>query len=291
MKPSNFEYYKPGSVQEAIELLVKHGYEAKLLAGGQSLVPMMNFRVARPEVLVDLNGITELAYIREEGDRIAIGALTRERDVEISPIVKEKCPLLAGAISNIGHVPIRCRGTIGGSLAHADPSAEIPTATTALGATFKVAGPDGVRELTAGELFLTYLTTSLEPAEIIVEARIPVMTPEMGWSFLELNRRHGDFAIVGVATLLTMAADGTCKEARIAVGGVGPVPMRAEKAEALLAGKVLTDELIDQAGALAAQEAEPDSDYHASADYREDLTRVYVCRGLRAALKQYKERN
>ena len=169
MKPSAFQYVAPGTVDEALKLLERYGDDAKILAGGQSLVPIMNFRLGRPGVLVDINGIREMDYIREEGGRLVIGSLTRERDVEMSPLVGKKCPLLAEAISHIGHVTIRNRGTIGGSLVHADPSAEIPTAIKCLGGEMKVQGPSGERVLGADEFFLTYLTTSLEPSELLVE--------------------------------------------------------------------------------------------------------------------------
>ena len=251
MKPSAFEYFNPQSVQEAIELLDRYGDEAKIIAGGQSLVPMMNFRLARPEILIDINGIKELEYIKTEGDELVIGALTRERDIEQSPLVVEKWPLLSKAISLIGHSAIRNRGTIGGSLVHADPSAEIPTSLCALNGKVKVGGPSGERILESEEFFLTYLTTSLEPSDLLVEVRIPALPEKTGWSFGELSRRSGDFAIVAVGVLLFTETPGVCREARISMGGVAPTPMRAEEAEALLAGQKITKKLI----AAAAQQA------------------------------------
>ena len=288
MKPSAFEYFAPNTVKEAVGLLEKYEDEAKILAGGQSLVPIMNFRLGRPEVLVDINGIKDLDYIKEEGEALFIGALTRERDLELSPLVKEKCPILAEAVSFIGHVPIRNRGTIGGSLVHADPSSELPTVICCLDGEMKVVGPSGERVLEPEEFFLTYLTTSLEPSEILVEVRIPTLPQNTAWSFVELSRRSGDFAIVGVATLLFMEDGGVCKEARIALGGVAPTPVRAEEAEELLSGQVITDELIKAAGEEAAEATETEPDYHASAEYRKDMARVFVQRGLREALSRVK---
>jgi len=283
MKPSAFEYFTASTVAEAISLLERYEDEAKIIAGGQSLVPMMNFRVAQPEVLIDINGIKELDYIRQEDDEIVIGALTRERDLELSPLVQEKCPILLKAISLIGHASIRTRGTIGGSLVHADPAAEIPVAIYGLDTKMRVVGPSGERTLEPEEFFLSYLTTSLEPSEILVEVRIPVLPQKTGWSFVELTRRRGDFYIVAVATVLFMEEGGVCTEARICLGGVGPTPIRAEEAEELLAGQVITDELIEKAGQKAAEAADPESDYHASAEYRRDMTRVFVQRGLAEA--------
>lgn len=283
MKPTAFEYFDPNTAAEAIDLLERYGDEAKIIAGGQSLVPMMNFRLARPKVLIDINRIKELDYVKEEGDKLLIGALTRERDIASSPLVQERCPILAKAVSFIGHSQTRTRGTIGGSLVHADPSGEIPTTTCGLDAEMRVLGPSGERTLDPEEFFLTYLTTSLEPSEILVEVRIPVLPQKSGWSFVELSRRAGDFAIVAVASVLFLEDGGLCREARIAIGGVAPTPIRAREAEALLAGQVITDSLIDKAGKEAAEATDPDSDYHASSEYRRDMARVFVRRGLKEA--------
>jgi CO/xanthine dehydrogenase FAD-binding subunit len=283
MKPSSFEYLTPKTVKETIGLLEQFGDEVKVLAGGQSLVPMLNFRVARPKYLVDINGIRDLEYIREERGELVIGALTREWAVEKSPLVRGKCPILPKAISYIGHLPIRTRGTIGGSLVHADPSAELPIVACALDAKMKIVGPAGERVLSAEEFFVTYLTSALEPAEILVEVRIPIFPPRTGWSFMELSRRHGDFAIVAVATLLTFGEKGICRRAKIALGGVAPTPIRPKAAEDLLAGKTITEALLAEAGAKAAEATDPESDYHASAEYRREMARVYTGRSLREA--------
>ena len=283
MKPCAFEYLSPQTVEEAIELLDRYGDDAKIIAGGQSLVPMMNFRLARPEILIDINSIKELEYIKTEGDELAIGALTRERDIEESPVVVEKWPILAKAISFIGHSTIRNRGTIGGSLVHADPSAEIPTILCALNGSVKVVGPSGEQILQPEEFFLTYLTTSLEPSDLLVEIRIPALPKNTGWSFMELSRRSGDFAIVAVGILLLTETSGVCREARISMGGVAPTPVRAQEAEALLAGQKITKKLIEEAAQQAAEETDTEPDYHASAEYRMDMARVFVKRGLQEA--------
>lgn len=281
MKPCAFQYFAPATIQEAIRLLEQH--DAKILAGGQSLIPIMNFRLARPEALIDINGIKELDYIREEDNELAIGALSRQRDVELSPLVRRKCPLLAEAISHVGHSTIRNRGTIGGSVAHADPSAEIPLVVTALDGTVKVIGPDGETTFKPSDFFVTYLTTALEPAQVLAEVRVPMLAEGTGWSFLELSRRAGDFAIVAVAAVLNMNGS-TCREARIALGGVAPTPVRARQAEEALAGEKVGDKLIEQAAKLAVEATDAESDYHASADYRRDMTRVLVRKALQEAL-------
>ncbi len=255
----------------------------KIIAGGQSLVPMMNFRLARPEILIDISAIKELEYIKTEGDELVIGALARERDIEQSPLVLEKWPFLSKAISFIGHSAIRNRGTIGGSLVHADPSAEIPTSLCALNGNVKVVGPSGEKILEPEEFFLTYLTTSLEPSDLLVEVRIPALPEKTGWSFGELSRRSGDFAIVAVGILLFTETPGVCREARISMGGVAPTPVRAEEAEALLAGQKITKKLIAAAAQQAAEETDTEPDYHASAEYRMDMARVFVKRGLQEA--------
>jgi 2-furoyl-CoA dehydrogenase FAD binding subunit len=279
MKPNAFEYFTPGSVAEAVKLLEQYEDEGKILAGGQSLIPMLNFRVARPRYLIDINGLKDLDYIREEKGELVIGALTRERNVEKSPLVQKLCPILPKAISYIGHVPIRTRGTFGGTLVHADPSAEIPVLAAALGAKMKVVGPSGERILGAEEFFVTYLTSALESTEILVEARIPAMAPKTGWSFMELSRRFGDFGIVVVAALLTLD-QGVCKSASIALGGVYQTPLRAKAAEGVLQGQKITEALIGQAAEKAAEATEPESDYHASAEYRKEMAKVFTKRSL-----------
>ena len=285
MKPASFEYSDPTRLEDALSLLRDFGPEAKVLAGGQSLVPLMNMRLARPKYLVDINKIAELDYIRADDGGLAIGALTRERSVERSSLVQARCPLLFEAVPLIAHPPIRNRGTIGGSLAHADPAAELPAVMVAIGAEIVAQGPAGERGIKAEDFFITYLTTALEPAEILKEIRIPPWPANTGWAFVELARRHGDMAIVGVAATLTLDA-GVCRGARIVVTGSGGTPIRARQAEAVLAGQRPSDELFQQAGQKAGEEVEPDDDIHATADYRRHLAQVLTRRALLAALEK-----
>jgi len=284
MKPARFDYHAPASVDEAIALLARYGGEAKLLAGGQSLVPLLNFRLSRPAALVDLNRAAGLAYIHEAAGHVRIGAMTRQRAIEFSPVIRRHLPLLAEATTLVGHLPIRSRGTIGGSLAHADPSAEYPTALTALGGQVVVRGPRGERTLAAGELFQGYLTTTLAADEMLVEVRLPAMPDGAGFAFEEFSRRHGDFAIVGIAAIV-VGDRGRCASARLVTAGAGPVPVRLRAAEEILEREGLSDAAIEAAARRAAELVEPPSDIHASTDYRRNLTRVLTGRALRRAIK------
>ena len=282
MKPVAFDYHAPATVEDAIALLTRYGGEAKLLAGGQSLMPLLNFRLSRPAALVDLNAIPSLAYIREENGEVRFGAMTRQRTIEFSRVVADRVPLLTEATKLVGHLPIRTRGTIGGSLAHADPSAEYPAVLAALDGTVVVRSPRGERALRPAELFQSYLTTSLGPDEILVEVRLPAMAAGAGFAFEEFSRRHGDFAIVGIATMLV--GDGQhCATARLATAGAGPVPMRLRSAEEILERDGLSEAAVEAAARRAAELVEPDSDIHASAAYRRNLTRVLTGRALRRA--------
>jgi aerobic carbon-monoxide dehydrogenase medium subunit len=284
MKPARFEYHAPTSVDEAVALLQRYGGEAKVLAGGQSLVPMLNFRLARPAALVDVNRIPALAYIREDDGTVAFGAVTRQRTIEFSPVVAARLPLLREATRWVGHLPIRSRGTIGGSIAHADPSAEYPAVLTALDGEVVVQSPRGRRTVKAGDLFETYLTTTLASDELLVEVRLPAMPAGAGYAFEEFARRHGDFAIVGIAAMLVSRAGGRCAAARLATAGAGPVPVRLRAAEEILEADGLGEAAIEAAAARAAELVEPDSDVHASAEYRRHLTRVLTGRAIRRAL-------
>jgi CO/xanthine dehydrogenase FAD-binding subunit len=290
MKPAPFQYLRAASVPQALQALADHGPEARILAGGQSLVPMMNFRLARPACLVDINGIRDLNYIRREDGHLTIGALTRQSTLEHSPLVEAAGPLLAEATRLIGHPTIRHRGTIGGSLAHADPAAESPTALLALDGDVTVAGPSGQRRIPASDLFVGYCATSLEPGEMLVEVRIPVTPPRTGWAFLELARRHGDFAIVGVAAQLTTDAHGTCTGARLALCGVAPTPVRCSQAEAELIGSPVDDAVIQHAAEAAAEAADPSDDLHGSARYKQRMVTVFAQRALRRARQRMGER-
>jgi carbon-monoxide dehydrogenase medium subunit len=285
MKPPRFEYHAAESIEQAVELLTRYGGDAKVLAGGQSLMPMLNFRLTRPAALVDINRIRTLAYVREDDGTVALGAMTRQRTIEFSPVVAARLPLLLEATRWVGHLPIRSRGTIGGSIAHADPSAEYPAVLTALDGEVVAQGPRGRRTLAPSALFETYLTTRLAPDELLVEVRLPATPVGAGHAFEEFARRHGDFAIVGIAALVVR--DGArCAIARLACAGAGPVPVRLRAAEEILERGGLGEAAIDAAAARAAELVEPDSDIHASADYRRHLTRVLTGRALRRAAER-----
>jgi len=289
MKPARFDYHAPASVDEALGLLARYGGEAKVLAGGQSLMPLLNFRLSRPAALVDLNRIGALAYIREANGHLAFGAMTRQRTIEFSPVVKARLPLLTEATGWVGHLPIRSRGTIGGSIAHADPSAEYPAVLTALDGEVVVRGPRGERTLKSEELFQTYLTTSLGADEILTEVRLPVMPARAGYAFEEFARRHGDFAIVGIAAMVALDGD-RVRQARLATAGAGPVPVRLRAAEDILVKDGVTEGALDAASARAAELVTPDSDLHATAAYRKNLTRVLTRRALARAVARARGR-
>ena len=305
MKPAKFDYFAPASVDEALALLTRYGGEAKILAGGQSLVPLLNFRLSRPAALVDLNRIPSLAYIRvQKGESephptrsrpptaeavlaapvtVKLGAMTRQRTIEFSPEIAERIPLLTEATRWVGHLPIRSRGTIGGSLAHADPSAEYPTVLAALSGSVVARGPKGERVIAASELFQSYLTTSLGADEILVEVRLPAPPAGTGYAFEELARRHGDFALVGIAAMIARQGD-RCVMARLATSGAGPVPLRLRAAEEILERDGLADAAIEAAARRASELVDPDSDIHASADYRRHLAGVLTQRAVKRAL-------
>ena len=284
MKPAPFAYYDPSTLEEAVSLLDAQGGEAKLIAGGQSLVPLLNMRLARPTAVIDLNRIDGLSYIREEDGGLAIGAMTRQRDIERSEVVQRRQPLLHAATKLIAHPQIRNRGTIGGSIAHADPAAEYPALVLALDAQLRVLGPKGERTIAAGDFFVTYLTTALEPSEVVTEVRLPALADRTGWSVLELSRRHGDFALAGVITTLTLAQSGSIDDARVVLFGVAATPLRATAAEALLRGEQPSESLFAEAGRAAASALEePLSDIHASAEYRRHLVSVLTRRALTEA--------
>lgn len=286
MKPAPFEYYAPESLDEALRLLAELGPEAKVMAGGQSLLPTMNLRLARPAHLVDINGVAELSQIRIWNGGLALGALVRHRQAERSELVRARCPLLAEALPLVAHPQIRSRGTIGGSLAHADPAAELPAVVAALDAELVARSVRGERVLKAEEFFLTVFTTTLEPDELLVEVRLPGMPAGAGWSFQEVSRRHGDFALVGVATLVRLGSDGTIADARLAFTGAGPTPMRARQAEGLLAGERPSPEAFAAAAEQAAGELEPESDVHATAAYRRHVARVLARKSLEIATER-----
>jgi carbon-monoxide dehydrogenase medium subunit len=284
MKPAPFQYFTPQTVAEAVSLLAEHGDEAKVIAGGQSLVPMMAFRLATPSVLVDLNRVTELDYVRRDGDTLVLGALTRHRAVQELAWARDRCAALAEGVDLIGHPAIRNRGTVGGSLAHADPAAEWPALLLALDGEVDVVGPGGRRTIAAPELFVTYFTTSLASDEVLAEVRLPVPNGEsLGSSFVELARRHGDFAIGGVAALVKLGADGSVVDVRIALIGVRDTAVRAHGAEAILRGAQPTDDALAEAAGSVVDEVSPISDIHGSAGYRTHVATVLVRRALAIA--------
>jgi CO/xanthine dehydrogenase FAD-binding subunit len=286
MKPPRFDYLLPRSLDEALGLLAQHGEEAKILAGGQSLVPLLNFRLIRPTYLVDVNEIPGLDGIRVDDGRLIIGAMTRQRAAETSAVVRERSPLLAEAMPQIGHVQIRNRGTVGGSLAHADPAGELPAVVAALDGELVLKSRRGERRLTPEQFFVGYLTTATEPDELLVEARVPVTPPRTGAAFLEVSRRHGDFALVGVAAIVSVDAGGVCTACAVALTGVGPTPVVARDAARALVGVKPTAEACDDVGRRVASTLRPDSDLHASADYRKHLGGVLTRRALARAVER-----
>ena len=290
MKPAPFAYHRPASVDEALALLAKHGGEAKPLAGGQSLIPAMNFRLALPAVLVDLNRIATLAGIRSGADGVRIGAMTRQRAVERDATVTQHVPLLAEALPHIAHPQIRTRGTVGGSLAHADPAAELPAVMVALGATFELHSPRGKR-LVAAEAFYTGLfTTALAPDELLVEIAIPRAASRRGSAFAEVSRRHGDYALAGVAAVVALDDAGRCRDARIALLSVGDGPVLARKAAKAITGEEPTvDAIQGAADAAASKDVDPPGDIHASAAYRRQLVSVLVRRTLQRAFERARQ--
>jgi len=289
MKLPHVDYEAPKTVSEAAELLAEHQDEASVLAGGQSLIPLLALRLARPAVLIDINGIGELSGVSAADGWVAIGAMTREYVAEESETVADTVPLLAAALPLIGHEAIRNRGTIGGSLAHADPAAELPAVARALDAEFVVYGQSGERLVPAAECFEGYLTTSRRPDELLVEVRFPTAGRGTGISFQEVARRHGDFAIVGLAASLTLS-EGAISDARLAFAGISDVPVRAVHAEDLLVGETPSTELFAEAARRATDDIDPPADLHGSSDYRKKVAAALVRRGLRAAADNAYER-
>jgi len=288
MKPAPFNLFRPQSVDEALALLRSHGDEAKVLAGGQSLVPLMNFRLAQPQNLIDLNLVEGLDQIKFDDQTLSLGAMVRQRDVERSASIVERLPILREAIEQVGHPAIRNRGTVGGSLAHADPSAELPLLAVALDATFRLRSAQASRSVAAKDFYHGYLLTDIAPDELLVATDFHMPPADCGWCCTEIARRHGDFAIVAVAVLLDCRQDRTIDFARVAVGGAGPAPLRVAAAEEALVGERLGGEVFRRAGEIAAQAVEPPADIHASSGYRRHLTGVLVRRALATAESRIK---
>ncbi|HSM58064.1 MAG TPA: xanthine dehydrogenase family protein subunit M [Candidatus Sulfomarinibacteraceae bacterium] len=286
MKPAPFEFFAPESVEAALELAADYGHEAKWLAGGQSLVPAMNFRLIQPSVLLDLNRLQALDFIRQAPDgALRLGAMTRQRRLERDPTVARSCPLLADVMPYVAHPQIRNRGTLGGSMVHADPAAELPVVAVALDARFYVRSRDAERWISAGDFFRGIFNVDLAPAEMLVEVEFPTMRPHSGWSFLEVARRHGDYALVGVAALVTLDDAGRCQQARLVYLNVGDQPVDARKAAQLLVGESIDGAAIEAAADVASQEEiDPVADIHASVAYQRHLARVLTHRALRQAV-------
>ena len=272
MIPAKFEYKRASSAEEAISLVGEHGDEAKFLAGGHSLLPLMKLRLASPAVLVDIGRLRDLSYIRDGGDHLAIGALTRHRDIEISDMLKEHAPLLAHATSHVGDPQVRHRGTIGGSLAHADPASDLPATTLALGATYVAQGPNGTREIAAADFYQGFLESALAPDELLTEIRVPKMAGA-GWGFQKFNRRAQDWAIVGVAAWRRNGDSG------VGLVNMGSTPVLASAVSAALSGGASINDAAEQAAA----DAEPPADLNASVEFRVHLAKVLVRRALEDA--------
>ncbi|MEE9198288.1 MAG: xanthine dehydrogenase family protein subunit M [Dehalococcoidia bacterium] len=290
MKPASFEYYAPSELDEALSLLQQHGDDAKVLAGGQSLVPLMNMRLARPSIIVDINGISELEYInRAPEGGLHAGALARQRALERSSLVREISPLISEAMPLVGHFQIRNRGTIGGSVAHADPAGELSAICIALDGEVVLRSTEGERGVKAEELFVTYFTTAIEPTELLTQVRFPAWVPGRGWGFEEVARRHGDFALVGAIALVELDPNRACAWARITLFGVDGTPVRAIEAEESLQGRVIDQAALEGAAALVSDALDPESDLHASAQYRKEVGGVMARRALAKALARTEE--
>ena len=285
MKPAEFQYHRPREINEALSLLKEVGEDGKILAGGQSLMPMMNFRLAEPAHLIDINFIGGMDYIRSEKDAIKIGCLARQSRALSDPLVRQRCPLLAAALTHVGYEQTRNRGTLCGSLAHADPAAELPAVLLALDGSLKVGNSTRKREIAARDFFQSYLTTALANDEMVLEASVPEQPARSGSSFVEFARRFGDFAIVGVAVSLVFSND-EITDARIALIGVGDKPWRERGIEEILIGKKATPEVFNKAAGEIAASIDPSSDIHGSAAYRKSLASVLARRALNEALQK-----
>ncbi len=291
MKPPKFQYFAPTTLDEAAGLLHQYGGDAKVLAGGQSLMPLLSMRLVRPQAVIDVNRVSELQYISPApGGGLAVGALTRQRDLERSHPVRETAPLLAAALPFIGHLPTRNRGTVGGSMVHADPAAELPAVAVALQAEFVLSRDQDQRVVPAAEFFLDYLTTALEPDELLTEVRWPALEDRWSWGIQEVCRREGDFALAGAVALLRLDDDDQCLDARVTMFGVGGVPVRMERAEQALAGNKIDSAAIADAARLVSEDLTPQSDVHASSQYRKEVAGVLARRTLREALARAQEK-
>ena len=290
MKPAPFKYFAPETTDEVFSLLTEYGYDAKLLAGGQSLIPTMNFRLAQPAVLIDLNRINSLSFInKDKKNGLRIGAMTRQSEVENSSLIAKHSPLISETMPHIAHPQIRNRGTIGGTIAHADPSAELPAVMVALNARFLLQNKKEERWVSANNFFVDLFTTALEPEDILTEIVLPSMPLRSGFAFREVARRHGDYALVGVAAVVTLNNKDECKEARIVFLSVGNGPVNASQAAQTLLGKQSNAKIIEDAAKVAAEkEIEPPDDIHASSEFRRHLAKVLTKQALELAFKRAK---
>lgn len=291
MIPPQFEYFPAKTLTEAVSLLSQYGDDAKILAGGHSLIPMMKLRLASPAYLVDINGLSDLEYIKEEGGYLKIGALTRESALEESDLVTQKCPILLDTAKVIADPLVRNLATVGGNLAHGDPANDHPATMLALGAQIVATGPKGARVIAAEEFFVDLMTTALEPNEILTEIQIPLPPANGGGAYFKVERKVGDFAIAGVAVQLTLGDDETCEAIGIGLTNVGNTPIKATEAEQHLTGKKLTDALIREAGEKAAAAAEPISDLRGGEEYKRSLVRVLTVRAINKAMSRAKGGN
>lgn len=287
MIPGKFEYFAPATLPEAVKLLAEKGYGAKILAGGQSLIPAMRFRLAQPEVLIDINRINGLSYIKEENGHLAIGAMTREAELDANPLIHQKYTLLADTAKVIADPLVRNMATVGGNLAHADPANDHPATMLAYNASVVAVGPGGERVIPIDNFFVDLFTSSLAENEILHEIRIPTPPAHSGGAYLKLERKVGDYAVAAVAVQLTLDGN-TCAALRIGLTNVSPTPMRATTAEATLTGQPLTEENIKAAAAAAAQECEPSADLRGSEAYKRDIVRVLTIRAINKAVERAK---
>jgi aerobic carbon-monoxide dehydrogenase medium subunit len=286
MIPAAFDYIAPQSLDEAVRALAAHGEEAKLLAGGHSLLPLLKLRLANPKLLIDLSRIAGLSVISQRDDEIIIGALATHYQIESSKLLGTKCPLLSQTARAIGDVQVRNRGTIGGSLTHADPSADWPAAILALGGELKLNGTQGERRIAAEQFFLGAMTTAIEPTEILTEIRLPALARRSGSAYLKMAQQASGFAVVGVAVWLRLDTKGRCEDIGIGVTGLSEKPFRARPVEERLRGNKLTSKLIEEGATQVAEGSDPLEDLHASAKYRAHLARVYTSRAIQTAAKR-----
>jgi len=286
MIPPPFEYARPTTISDAIALLQQHGEDAKVLSGGQSLIPMMKLRLARPAFLIDINSIQGLAGIHEEGGYLKIGGLVREADIESSELIRSKYPAIHDTARVIADPLVRSLATAGGNLAHGDPANDHPATMLALGAEVVATGPNGVRVIPIDSFFVSIFTTALEPAEILTEIRIPIPPPNSGGAYFKLERKVGDFATAGVAAQITVDGNGACQRVGIGLTNVGPTPLRAKKAEESLRGKKLDSAAISQAAELTAGESQPSSDLRGPAEYKRGMVKELTRRALTRALER-----